>query len=114
MKLRILPAAHEDLHEIWLFGCREWSRDRANRYSSDLMGRIGRLTENPLLAPPAPDLNPGYRRMIAGAHVVFYRVEGDVVEVVRVLHQSRDAGRVRDSHSFERQVNARKSGQRSQ
>ena len=93
MNVILLAAAREDLTEIWTFGAIEWSMSRADAYFGMLMAAIGRLGDHPLMAPPAAGLGPGYRRLVVRAHVVFYRVEGDVVEVVRVLHQSRDAGR---------------------
>ena len=89
----LLAAAREALTEIWTFGAIEWSMSRADAYFDLLMGAIGKLGDHPQMAPPAVGLGPGYRRLVVRAHVVFYRVEGDVVAVVRVLHQSRDAGR---------------------
>ncbi|MCL4716695.1 MAG: type II toxin-antitoxin system RelE/ParE family toxin [Hyphomonadaceae bacterium] len=44
----------------------------------------------PELGRACDDIRPGYRRHNVGAHVLFYRVMGDVADVVRILHQRRD------------------------
>ena len=36
------------------------------------------------------DIRPGYRRYLAGSHLIFFRVVSDDIEVVRVLHQRMD------------------------
>jgi ParE toxin of type II toxin-antitoxin system, parDE len=38
----------------------------------------------------ADELIPGLRSVLAHPHIVFYRVSGSNIEVVRVLHQRRD------------------------
>lgn len=92
MKIVLLPAARKDVADLWQYGARLWSRDRANAYARRLMAMIDALAENPERYPRADWVAPGYRRLLAGSHAVLYRVEGDIVEIVRVLHQSRDAG----------------------
>jgi toxin ParE1/3/4 len=91
--IQISRAAQGDLADIWLFGASEWSLNQAESYSSKLMAAISRLAENPFLAPFAEGLPDGSRRLVFVSHVVIYRVSDDRIEVLRVLHQSRDAGR---------------------
>ena len=93
MKIRISRAARGDLKDIWRFGADRWSIERADRYGVELMEAIGRLALNPFLAPVALGLDEGTRRLVSGSHVVIYVVRGEVLDVQRVLHQSRDAGR---------------------
>jgi toxin ParE1/3/4 len=66
--------------------------DQADRYSNALDAAILRLADNPFLAPPVNIVASGVRRLAHQAHAIFYRVESDEVLVLRVLHQSRDAG----------------------
>ena len=56
-----------------------------------MMLGISGLAENPHMAPLVIELASNMRRLVSGAHVVFYRVGDKVVEVVRVLHQRMDA-----------------------
>ncbi len=92
MKIRISRAARGDLKDIWRFGAERWSIERADRYGVELIDAIGRLSLNPFLAPVASGLGEGTRRLVSRSHVVIYVVRGDVIDVQRVLHQSRDAG----------------------
>jgi len=45
-----------------------------------------------------PNVGPGFgrrglRRKGCGSHVIFYRIDGDIVRIVRVLHQRMDPSR---------------------
>ena len=92
VKIVVSQNAREDLGQIWQFGAGRWSPEQGDSYANTLFSAIFDLADNPLTAPIDDSLGSGYRRLVVGAHVVFYRVELDVVEVVRVLHQSRDVG----------------------
>ena len=92
MRTILLAAARDDMDDIWRFGAREWSKERADDYFMMLSEAIQRLADNPKAAQSAELARPGYRRLVVGSHAVFYRVTNDAVEVLRILHQSRDAG----------------------
>ena len=49
------------------------------------------LAEGDLSGVAANEIQPGLRRQVSGSHVIWFRVEADLLRVVRVLHQSRDA-----------------------
>ena len=93
MRVSYLAAARSDLESIWLFGANLWSIALADRYASELDAMIRRLTANPGKGVATPQTSPGLRRLIFRSHAIFYRVEDDGVVIVRVLHQSADAGR---------------------
>jgi toxin ParE1/3/4 len=38
----------------------------------------------------APDLKPNIRSFVVMSWIIFYRVDDDFVEIVRVLHSARD------------------------
>jgi toxin ParE1/3/4 len=56
----------------------------------DLFRVCDRLVDHPFLGRPRNDLIPGLRSILAHPYIVFYRVSGSNIEVVRVLHQRRD------------------------
>ena len=43
---------------------------------------------------PVEGTKPGLRKVHVARHVVFFREAGDLVEVVRVLHERMEVGRV--------------------
>ncbi|MGQ0567741.1 MAG: type II toxin-antitoxin system RelE/ParE family toxin [Gemmobacter sp.] len=93
MRIVVLPAAREDLRDIWRFGAQTWGEGQADRYADLLDAAIRGLALQPFTGPSAEDVSPGLRRLVARSHVVFYRVDKQVVRIIRVLHQSRDAAR---------------------
>ncbi|MET3593744.1 MULTISPECIES: type II toxin-antitoxin system RelE/ParE family toxin [Mesorhizobium] len=51
--------------------------------------RCQQLATYPYSGPPRDDIAPGIRHLIVGEYLTFYRVGGDAIEVVRVLHGRR-------------------------
>jgi toxin ParE1/3/4 len=92
MRINVRPEAREDILEIWRYGALTWSPMEADRYYLDLLAAFERLKDNPQMAPVVPEVKVGIRRLLSGAHCVYYRVEGLEIIVLRVLHQSADSG----------------------
>ena len=93
MKLVWRNAATRDLNEIWNFSLANWGGSRADRYMMALRDTAIALAEGDLSGVAANEIQPGLRRQVSGSHVIWFRVEADLLRVVRVLHQSRDAGK---------------------
>ncbi len=83
-------AARRDVTRLADHSEREWGKQRTRRYLDELESRIQMLAENPMLGHDAGLSRPGLRRMNSGRHAVFYVVEEDRIEVVRVLHVASD------------------------
>jgi toxin ParE1/3/4 len=93
-RFRLTPAAQDDLDDIWDHTAATWSVEQAERYIYLLRDRIVALAAGRSVAQRADEIKPGYRRSLIGAHVIFFRHEaGNVLTVVRILHQSMDATR---------------------
>jgi toxin ParE1/3/4 len=93
--LRILPAADTDLDEAALYIARDSEEQALRLYdSADATFRL--IREHPERWPVYELDHPrlqGLRRCSIVRfrnHLVFYRLEGNVVEVIRVLHGARD------------------------
>ena len=87
------PAAEADVEEIWDYTVRNWGEAQAERYTRDIRDACEALGDGTLSGRSAENIRAGYRKAVVGSHVVFYRVRDDVVEVIRILHQSMDVGR---------------------
>lgn len=88
------PAAQADLEQIWDYTYGHWDVDQAEHYVRELQRAINRIAANPLIGRACDEIRPGYRKMAAGSHVLFYRVTADeIVDVVRILHQRMDVNR---------------------
>jgi toxin ParE1/3/4 len=82
--------ARVDLLEIWLYTAERWSAEQADHYLDELERAMQRLGEKPSLGTDAGDVRPGYRRLMAGKHRVFYVVAARRIDIVRVLHPRMD------------------------
>jgi len=80
------PAASADLEDIWLRGFAEWGPRQADLYADSLFAAFDLLAEFPALARERAEIVPPVRIHPVGAHLVIYRWDGPVVEIVRILH----------------------------
>ena len=89
---RLSPLAESDLEQIWLYTLNEWSLDQANRYYDQIMDAIEELASGQKQGRDI-DIRDGYLKYPVGRHFVFFRRSDGMTDVIRVLHQSMDAGR---------------------
>jgi toxin ParE1/3/4 len=64
----------------------------ARRFVAHIEKHCRLLEDHPLLGRSRDDLLPELRSLPYRRYVIFYRVSGDSVQIVRVLHGARDAG----------------------
>ena len=89
-RYRLSPAAQSDLEEIWNYSAENWGADRADKYIRDLIGALERIASGKRRGRACDELRPGYFRYPYESHVVFYKLNGKNVDVIRVLHQRMD------------------------
>ena len=92
MPLRIVHrnAARRDLLNIRDYGVANWGEEAADHYLRLINDRLQMLLDNPQIAPEYVGRAGAFRKLKAGAHLVFYRVEGDAIRVFRVVHGAAD------------------------
>lgn len=89
--IRLRPLARRDLTEIWHFTEEHWGIDQAEAYVSNIGDGLARLARHPLRGIDRSDLYEGLYRATAGAHHIYYLFDDRIIDVVRILHQRRDA-----------------------
>jgi len=82
----IRPAAQADLAEIWRNGAARWGVEQADRYADGLFALFDLLAVFPEMARERVEFSPPVRIHPSGSHLVIYRLEGQGVEIIRVLH----------------------------
>jgi toxin ParE1/3/4 len=82
--------AERDINDIWDYLAVEATVLVADAAVRAVFRACHRLEGYPFLGRPRDELIPGMRSVLAPPYVVFYRVAGLNIEVVRVLHQRRD------------------------
>ena len=88
-RVQVNIAAEEDLIEIWANIALD-NPAAADKYLKLLDSKIDSLFEMPERGQMRDDLQTGVRMLVEGKYLLFYRVVGREVEVLRVVHGSRD------------------------
>jgi plasmid stabilization system protein ParE len=90
MKVRLSSEARQDLMAIGDYIARD-NPSSARSFVKALTDRCASLADMPLGYPIVPRYEAkGVRRCVHSNYQIFYRVDGDQVFVVRVLHGARD------------------------
>ncbi len=93
MILRISRRADADLDAIWHYIARD-SPAAANRVEDALHEAMRSLAEFPGMGHRRRDVvNPAYRFWAVNPYLIAYRIDGDTLIVVGVLHGARDIRR---------------------
>ena len=88
----VLPIARDDVAEIYYFIALD-NPNAALRMIDEIMTKIDTLSEFPERCPVVPDsllAQQGYRMLIIGKYIAFFKVFKSEVLVYRVLHGKRD------------------------
>lgn len=51
------------------------------------------IAEGRISSLSAEDIRSGYRKAACGSHIIYFRQDGDDIDVIRILHQIMDVGR---------------------
>jgi toxin ParE1/3/4 len=92
-QLVIAPAAKNDLKDIYHYGLQHWGQAQSESYLSMIKNQFWLLTQQPLMGTERPELLPNIRSLPIESHTLFYRVNHNGVEIIRVLHGRQDPQR---------------------
>lgn len=84
---RLTEEAEADLIRIHQWGVRTHGEAQADAYYFQFFERFERLAEQPLLYPVVDDIRKGYRRSVCGTDSIYYRFEGETVEIMAIIGQ---------------------------
>ena len=90
---RIAEAARADLDALWLYVAEQGGLDAADRLIDAITERFPLLAANPGMGRERNELAPGLRSFPVGDYLIFYRRARGRIDIVRVLHGSRDLPR---------------------
>lgn len=83
------PLTELDLLDIWDYIADD-SMDRADEFLDRIEGKLQTLALNPGMGRRREELLSGLRSFTIGNYVAFYREIEEGIDVIRVLHGSRD------------------------
>ncbi len=87
---RLSPEAKKDLLNIRAYTRKRWGRQQTQKYIDALEKRCNELAQSPHMGRERPEIKPGYRSIIEGKHVIFYRVGDSGIEILRIPHERMD------------------------
>ena len=87
--IRRTAFAESDLIGIWLYIAAE-SPTAADRLLDRIERRTQLLATQPFSGVARPDLGSDLREVVVGNYLMFYRVEGGEIVILRVLNGKRD------------------------
>ena len=93
MKLDLTDTALGDLQAISRYTRQMWGEDQEKRYLDEMWARFEQILMEPSRWRFREDLFPGCQLAPQGKHVILFRVDGEVLQVVRGLHGAMDFGR---------------------
>ena len=84
---RLAPEAEADLFRIWLYGTRQWGIAAADEHHRAFHDRFEAIAANPLQYPAVDHIRDGYRRSVLGRDSIYFRVDGETVEIMAIIGQ---------------------------
>lgn len=88
---RLSPRARRDLETIWEYSFEQWGVEQANRYIDKIIAKFEVIAAGPLLLPACDHIRNGYRRGLVERHMIYFRVNAQIIVIMRILHSQMDA-----------------------
>ena len=94
-RFRLAPEARQDIKEIWSFIARD-SVEAAGRVRQEIRDDCRRLAQHPYIGHKRDDLRTreDVRFWQVYSYLIIYRPSKGPLEILRVLHSSRDIERI--------------------
>jgi|SRR5262249_523660 len=87
--VRIAALAEDDLQSIWEY-IAQYNSESASKLIRELVSTFGMLRDSPHAGRAQPTLAKDLRSFVVRGYFIFYRPFDDRIEILRVLHGSRD------------------------
>lgn len=90
LKLYHQAEARRDLRLIWTHTADRWGEAQADTYLSNIGDKLRILLDHPEIGPRYEEGVLAYRKLNVGQHIAFYRIDGEIIPIVRILHGKAD------------------------
>ena len=84
-RYKLSTEAKMDLARIYWRGQQEFGTAQAEHYYAALIQRFEEIAEAPYKYQTVDHVREGYRRSVCGVDSIYYRLNEEVVEIMRVL-----------------------------
>jgi len=92
-ELIITDPARDDLGAISAYTFTKWGEEQSTKYTEELYKTIVNIANDPDTGKSRYGVPKVIKGRKSGRHVVFYRIIGQIIFIMRILHESMDHGR---------------------
>lgn len=85
--------AIRDMNSIWAYIAKD-SEEAATRLVDKFLEEFENLAAMPGTGRRREELAPGLHSFPVGNYLIFYRIESEIIRIVRIVHGSRDLRRL--------------------
>jgi len=99
-EVRISGQFERDIESLYIYGEEVFGTIAAKSFIADIYSRIWSLDRMYLLHVECrhlPTKNKIYRNIILGSYLIIYRITGDYIEILRMLHAHSSIGKIKSS-----------------
>jgi toxin ParE1/3/4 len=82
---KLSNVAKEDLIRIHQYGVQQFGLNQADNYFNAFFVHFDLIANNPLSFEAVDFIKPGYRRCICGVDSIFFKLNGDDVEIMTII-----------------------------
>jgi toxin ParE1/3/4 len=86
LRVVLSPRAENDVVGIAAYTLDTWGERQMSLYVDGLNARFSELVRYPGQGRRPSDIGRGYRSVVQGSHIVFYRTMAQDLVIVRILH----------------------------
>lgn len=84
-KYKLSNVAKEDLIRIHQYGVKQFGLKQADKYFDSFFVHVELISKNPQSFESVDFIKPGYRRCVCGVDSIFYKINGDEVEIMAIF-----------------------------
>jgi toxin ParE1/3/4 len=89
VRVRFTPKANSDLQSAVRYIAAD-SKRYARRWAASIRENCAKLGETPGLGAPKRELGPDVRMLVVGNYLIFYEIDENSVQILRIMHGARD------------------------
>ena len=85
IKYRLSNEAKNDLIRIHHYGVKKFGMAQADKYFDSFFEYFDIISQRPYSFESVDFIKTGYRRCVCGSDSVFYKINGDIVEIMAIV-----------------------------
>lgn len=98
LQVRLSKEFNLDVDNIYQYGIETFGIKQAEIYENEIWQLVENLSHNYLIFPECrhlPTTSKMYRWIILDAHLIIYRITGNEIQVLRIVHERRSISKIK-------------------